>query len=246
MDTRGLVPIWWTAHGQTHPGLRRVENQDRFLVTPTLLAVADGIGGSEGGAVAAQLAIDALSDLAAVSEDEATGREQLTKAFEDADRSIRHRASIEGWSACGTTLTAVALVNSDGQQRLVVAHIGDSRAYLWRRGELHPLTQDHVAELSPEVTAPGRGPVLALTRCLGGGVRGPRPDLSSVPVFTGDRLLVCSDGLIKEAESDLDIAIVRMTTAEDLCESLVTLALNGGGRDNVTVIVAELFSSAVP
>jgi PPM family protein phosphatase len=142
----------------------------------------------------------------------------------------------------GTTLTAVRSLGRD----LVIAHVGDSRAYLLRAGGLHHLTRDHtyaqllvdVGQLAPGDVASSRHRHI-LTNALGGSSDDAQVDTDRVQLEDGDRVLLCSDGLTDLVD---DEAITRIldgaASSSEACERLVQQALDGGGRDNVTVIVA--------
>jgi protein phosphatase len=210
------------------------------LTGPSLAAVADGLGGHAGGQLASSLAVAILSDAF-------TGRssDELTAAVRAANRAIFERAeAVEGLEGMGTTICAAGLT-SDGL--LTIVHVGDSRTYLSRAGTLTRLTDDHSVpwdlvrrgELTEAEVAdhPHRS---VLTRALGVGP-GVELDTAAHQVAPGDRLLLCTDGLFTEAAAD-DIAAVMNRDAglQETADELIGLALAGGGRDNVTVVVAEV------
>jgi protein phosphatase len=154
-------------------------------------------------------------------------------------------ANDPGLSGMGTTLClALSLGNN-----LLVAHLGDSRAYLYRAGLLHRLTRDHSAN-QPFVD-PAKGGVLryrrVLTRAIGLAEPAAEPDLYHYKLEAGDRLLLCTDGLTDMAdESTIGRELGGAATAADACRKLVELALDRGGRDNVTVAVAIYRRPAEP
>jgi protein phosphatase len=228
----------------TDVGLVRTANQDRALESDGLFAVADGMGGHVGGETAAQTAIDAFRATFA--------GHQSADAMADAVR----RANLAVWEASraqtelrgmGTTLTAVALVTTDGTDDLTVVNVGDSRAYLYHDGELSQLTADHslVEEMvrSGELTAeeasvhPQRH---ILTRALG-----IEPDVEvdvwHVPPHVGDRVLLCSDGLINEVGDD-EIATIlgQHPDPNEAAQALVQEARDAGGNDNITVVIVDV------
>jgi protein phosphatase len=220
-------------------GLVRGHNEDRFTAAPPLLAVADGMGGALAGEVAAAVAVQSLEALAAdVSADD------LQAAIEGANREIRAMAEANPAQAgMGTTLTAVLL--RDGRAEIV--HVGDSRAYLLRGGELRRLTEDHSlvnelvrrGELAPEDAErhPHRN---VITRALGA-----EPvvevDRLEVELADGDVLLLCTDGLTAYVPE----GVVRETVAttpglQDAANALIGRANAAGGPDNTTVVLARI------
>jgi serine/threonine protein phosphatase PrpC len=233
-------------------GQRRAGNQDSAYTSPRLLAVADGMGGHAHGEVASTLAIRVIAetdarldgvdlqtvDLLATlhgAVDEAAQR--LTAAADD-DPSLR---------GTGTTLVALLL---DGT-RVGLAHVGDSRAYRLRDGELRQLTHDHtlVQSLVDEgrITAdeaadhPRRS---VLVRTLQEGSP-PEPDVFWVDGQIGDRFLVCSDGVTGVLNHDeLHDVLVDVPEPADAVERIIELANDGGGPDNITCVVADLVEGA--
>jgi protein phosphatase len=234
----------------TDAGRVRSSNQDMGLATSNLVAVADGMGGHVGGEVAARLAIETLQRSFASSRS-ASG---LVTATSRANRAVydesERQATLRGM---GTTLTAAALVRSGRHERIAVANVGDSRAYVLRGGELVQLTEDHSlveemvrnGELTPAEAAvhPHRH---ILTRALGidGSVKVDSWEVDPVP---GTRLLLCSDGLTNEC-SDAEIAatLEAEPDPETAAQRLVALAVAHGGSDNVTVVVADVDPDAAP
>ena len=225
---------------RSETGPVRERNEDAVTAGPRLAAVADGMGGAPGGEIASALAIAILADAF-------TGRspDELTAAVRAANRAIWDRARASGdLDGMGTTICAAGLV---GDGRLAVVHVGDSRAYLARAGSLTRLTHDHsvtgelvrLGELTEEA-ALGHPHRHVLTRALGVGP-GVELDGEVHPVASGDRLLLCTDGLFTEVPRD-DIAAVMSAAdgVEATAEELVRRALAGGGRDNVSVVVAEI------
>ena len=234
----------------TDVGLVRSNNQDQLLVTPGLYAVADGMGGHAAGEVASLTAIKAL-DAAFEASDERTAS-SLGSAARAANTAVWEQARTNrGMLGMGTTLVALAVVEKDeGTSGLAVAHIGDSRLYLYRDKALKQLTVDHslVQELIDEgqiseaqaAVHPQRH---VLTRALG-----VEPavdvDLMDISPMDDDRYLLCSDGLPREA-SDEDIADVldRFDDPSEAARELVALANSRGGSDNVTVVVVDVLAN---
>ncbi|GAA1180802.1 PP2C family protein-serine/threonine phosphatase [Nesterenkonia xinjiangensis] len=226
----------------SHVGLRRELNEDSSVVTDSLFAVADGMGGHEAGEVASALAVQALAE----GWDAAPGpisQVDLQAFLDDADERIREATGAKA----GTTLTGAVLVEAQDQLQWLVFNIGDSRTYLHQDGTLRQLTRDHsqVQEMfeSGIITAeeirdhPNRN---VITRALGAGdlLSG---DYTLTPVTAGQRLLVCSDGLTGEL-TDAQIADILAAgrSPQDTVDWLIHQSLREGGRDNVTVIVVDV------
>jgi PPM family protein phosphatase len=225
---------------RTDVGLVREHNEDRFLVRPGLLVVADGMGGAKAGEVAAGLAVEHLERLGGES-----SAAELTGAIEEANRAIRRLAEDDPERAgMGTTITAAML--GDGSVAEVL-HVGDSRAYLLREGELRLLTRDHsmVAELvdrgtlTPEEaeTHPQRN---VITRALGAEPE-VRVDHLQQELQPGDTLLLCTDGLSAHVpEAEIEAALNAAPSLDAAVDALVALANEAGGTDNVTVLLARV------
>lgn len=225
---------------RTETGPVRENNEDAIVSGDRLAVVADGMGGLPGGEVAANAATALV--LAAF-----TGRsiDELETAVRAANWVIWDRASGKSeLSGMGTTICAAGLLD-DG--RLALVHVGDTRAYLWRDGELHQLTEDHTVtadlvrrgELTDEA-APRHPHYGILTRALG-----VAPDIeidsASHSVVTGDRLVICSDGLVNEVtQVEIADAMAAGGGLTSVADHLVETALIRGGRDNVSVVIAEL------
>jgi serine/threonine protein phosphatase PrpC len=226
-------------------GLVRANNQDSAYAGPHLLVVADGMGGHAGGDVASSVAVATLAPL----DDEAHGPddalEELDRALHAAQEELLSRADADPELAgLGTTVTALLRAGS----KLAMAHIGDSRAYLLRDGQLTQVTTDHtfVQHLvnTGKITAeeaehhPQRSVVM---RVLGDFDMEIVPDLSVREARAGDRWMLCSDGLsgVVSAETLAD-TLLEVQDVGACADRLVQLALRGGGPDNVTVIVADV------
>jgi PPM family protein phosphatase len=226
-------------------GLVRAKNDDSGYAGPHLLVVADGMGGHAGGDVASSLAVAHLAPL----DDEAHGPDdalaELTRALSTAHQELLARADAEPELAgLGTTVTA--LLRSGN--KLAMAHIGDSRAYLLRDGRLSQVTSDHtfVQHLvnTGKITAeeaehhPQRS---VLLRVLGDFDMDIAPDMSVREARPGDRWLLCSDGLsgVVSAET-LAATLLELTDVDECADQLVRLALRGGGPDNITVVVGDV------
>ena len=234
---RGAVT---TFGSRTDIGCLRDHNEDSLIVAPPLFAVADGMGGHAAGEVASEIAVDVLAERAPQHPD----GEQLGRAVEDANRAVMQAAREgRGREGMGTTMTAGMLEG----ERLVIAQVGDSRAYLLHQGALQQLTRDHslmadmieAGQLTPEEarTHPNRS---VITRALGSDEH-LRPDIYEINVETGDRLLVCSDGLSTMLrDADIERTLCRVQDPQRCATQLVNEAIAAGGHDNVTVIVADV------
>jgi PPM family protein phosphatase len=223
---------------KTDTGRQRRENEDNAYARPPVFVVADGMGGAQAGEVASKIAIETFErDLPEAGSPE----ERLGDCVREANRRIYEVSRAEHEHAgMGTTLTAAYLDDSD----LSIAHVGDSRAYLFRAGELSMLTRDHslVAELVERgkltVEQAAEHPQRSvITRALG-----PDPkvqvDTWTYPVRAGDVLLLCSDGLTSML-GDAQIARVldSAPSLQRAAEELIAQANDAGGRDNITVVL---------
>ena len=214
-------------------------------MAPPIYAVADGMGGHAAGEVASSTAVDALRDAFAAAPGSPESVVEAARAANWAvwDRAQSH-AELRGM---GTTLTAIALVASQGEEVIAIVNVGDSRTYRFRDGALQQMTVDHsyVAELIAggqidEAEAEVHPQRHVLTRALGVSpdvdvdllVLAPRP---------GDRYLLCSDGLSREV-SDAEVAatLARVPEPGQAARQLVTDAKHHGGNDNITVVVVDV------
>jgi protein phosphatase len=236
------MKLKWGA--STDVGMVRQQNEDSFLAEETLFVVADGMGGHNAGEVASALAVTTLKAGARLGIDTT---EDFRELVQQANSAI-YTASLDDstQSGMGTTVTALSIVEGE-EPRVLVANVGDSRAYLWRSGALSRLSVDHsyVQELvnegiiTPEAARvhPRRNIV---TRALGID-RAVMVDVFTHFVRTGDRIVLCSDGLVDEV-ADVEIARVlgQHTDPQETAEALVMVANTNGGRDNTTVIVVDV------
>jgi PPM family protein phosphatase len=244
----GGKPMTTMAPGSaTDRGEARPTNQDALLVSPPLFAVADGMGAPPGGEIASRLALDTLEVRFAPPYSAAA----LAEAAREASRAVWERADAEpALEGMGTTLTAVAVLGAD-QAQLAVVSVGDSRAYLFREGQLRQLTHDHsvvqdlidAGRLAPEQwrTHPERS---LLTRALG---VAPVVDLDmSQPAVAGSaRLLLCTDGLTAQAsETDIAGVLAAFADPDQAAAELVRLANRNGGDDNTAVVVVDVSPQA--
>ena len=228
---------------RTHIGLVRASNQDALLLQPGkygLYGVADGMGGHKAGDIASLMAVSLtrrfLSDLKPT-------REHLRRGIEEANLMIYeeqlYRSDLSGM---GTTLTVIW----EDKKRVLLGHVGDSRAYLLRGGALRQVSQDHsmVAELvrdgllTPEEARrhPYRN---IITRALGTD-EWVDVDVSEIDKCAGDIYLICSDGLSEYVLEEQMQKILLSRGLEEAADLMLNLALEGGGRDNISLVIAEV------
>jgi protein phosphatase len=229
----------------TDMGRMRKNNEDRYLIAGRLAAVADGMGGHRAGEVASAIAMEELAVLehAGPWPTPAEAGEALRAVFLAANRRIRETAAKDSeFEGMGTTLVALL---EDGDS-VHLANVGDSRAYLLRNGELSQVTVDHtlVQELIDEgrlrPDEAERHPQRSIiTRALG--VESDvEVDLFTYKLLAGDRLLLCSDGLSGVVdEQRIRNVLLRVPEPQRTAEKLVTMANEGGGPDNITVVVLD-------
>jgi protein phosphatase len=228
----------------TDVGLVRTGNEDSSLVAATtgLWAVADGMGGHRAGEVASDIAVRTLQEVFPTQAPDESGLAAAAAAANDAIRA----AADEDPELHGMGTTLVALARTDGDD-LVYLNVGDSRIYLLRGGELERLTIDHSlveelvqeGSLTPEEARshPKRNIV---TRALGIYER-VAVDTATITPAAGDRFLLCSDGLTDELDEDRTASVLRrLSDPDEAAAELVRLALESGGRDNVTVLIVDV------
>ena len=227
----------------TDVGRVRHINQDSLVARLGLFAVADGMGGHTGGEIAAEIAVEVLEAHRTI-----VSTQDLIDAVHAMNAAIMARAEAEpSLTGMGTTLCALALVVSGDQERLALANVGDSRVYVYAGDELQQLTEDHslVAQLVRDgtltATEAERHPQRnVLTRALGID-HDVSVDAWEVLPFTGDRFVLCSDGLSNELTDDQIAAVLRrLADPQEAANELVRLANDNGGRDNITVVVVDI------
>ena len=236
-------------HGvATDTGNVRPQNEDAYVASDHLFAVADGMGGHNAGEVASALATTLLLERAV---GQTLTPEWFVNAITAINRTI-HESAAESTErrGMGTTICALALVNPQGEttepQQVALANVGDSRIYLWRAGTFRQLSVDHsyVQELVTEglITEeearvhPRRNIV---TRALGIDDR-VAVDSWLIPLFAGDRFILCSDGLVDEVPTaDIAALAAQQREPQMIADALVALAKRNGGRDNITVVVVD-------
>jgi serine/threonine protein phosphatase PrpC len=236
--------------GLTHVGCVRARNEDSIFFTVdehkgrALAVVADGMGGHAGGAVASGLAVDVFQHGWSAAAAVLPTNEWLSATAIAANNRVRLQADADQQlKGMGTTL--VALLLQDGMAH--VLHIGDSRCYLMRKGDLQQVTRDHsvvqamIDEGSLTVAEAERSPMRHyLTRSLGSNIE-PMFDLSAMSVRFGDRLLLCSDGLTNMlADGEIAALLGAQANDKDTCASLLDMALARGAKDNVSIIVCTI------
>ncbi len=238
-------PVRLSSAAGTHVGLIRAQNEDSYLCRHPLYVVADGLGGHAAGEVASALVVERLGELAVA--DDATpdaAQQQLAEAVRDANRRIHESATEDPKRAgMGTTVTAAVAVGDS----LCLAHVGDSRAYLLRDGELSQVTEDHtpvqravragVISAEEALHHPSRH-VLAQAVGLDVDVD---VDTPRIELRAGDRIVLCTDGMTDPIpDTDIPGVVADRNTPDDVVESLITAALQRGGPDNVTVVVIDV------
>jgi protein phosphatase len=237
----------------THQGLVRSENQDACLLLPErgLYILADGMGGHSAGALAAQRVIEYLPrEISAEIDtlgglDDVEGDVQRPEVLRLAVQKVSQQIYSEGarsleTQGMGSTLVMVWL----HKQLATLAHVGDSRIYLWRNGRLKPLTIDHsvgnallqLNQVTPE-DIEKNARLRNLSRCMGM-ARDVEPEISQLVLKENDYLLLCSDGLTNMVSEDWISAVIgREQDLDWTCEMLVEAANHAGGIDNISVIL---------
>jgi serine/threonine protein phosphatase PrpC len=243
---------------KTDIGMVRQNNEDNLYVMENsgLLVVADGMGGHASGEVASRIAIDVIKGyfdaqkagkqlLAGSYRDEfSEATNQLCSAIYLANQAVfeASRGNVQ-WHGMGTTIAAVLITG----KRLSIAHVGDSRVYLIRSGNIEQLTDDH-SMVSEQVKqdiitreqARESEMKNILTRAIGVG-EDVNVDLGELSLFDNDALVLCTDGLTNMVDDDEIISTVTaFDDPSEVCERLVDMANKNGGKDNVTVIIAKL------
>jgi protein phosphatase len=218
-------------------------NEDRYLVSDRVFAVCDGLGGHQAGEVASATAVQTLE----TTFSEPT-LDSLVDAVRWANRAVWQLAQEHtDKRGMGTTITAIAVIEQEGEQQLAVVNVGDSRGYLLRDGELTQLTEDHslVGEMERDghltheeaLVHPQRA---VITRALGLDSDVAVDSLELLP-YRGDRLLLCSDGLTNEvADDEVGSILRRLADPTEAAKELVTRARANGGSDNITAVVIDV------
>jgi len=258
----GARRLTWEYLAHSEIGLVRKNNQDSGLVSADLLMVADGMGGAAAGDLASAVAVDTIADVDLSDHDAAesgsensdadgpveadTKLQRLAAAISAANTRIADLVTTDyTLEGMGTTVTAVVR-EGDG---IGLVHIGDSRGYLFRNGRLEQLTHDHSwvqslideGKISTEEAAahPHRSLLLKVLN----GQPSNEPDLSTIPLHAGDRLLLCSDGLCGFVDDDEIADALDGTSRREAMDQLVDAAHTAGGLDNITIIIADLLEA---
>ena len=237
------------ASALTDTGRRRPQNEDTFVCDPPLFAVADGVGGAQAGEIASRLAAAALEE----RRPGALGEDTLAALLHEANTRI-YRRSLDDPAAAGMGTVITALLVDEATGTLAIGHVGDSRAYRVRDGELEQLTSDHslVGELVRAGTLsteeaeqhPHRS---VITRAVGTEAS-VEVDTLTLTMTPGDIYLICSDGLT-DLVRDEQIAELIATAENDpdaAAEALVDAANRAGGVDNITVVLFEVLEGEPP
>ena len=234
--------------GLSDTGRKRRQNEDAFVCEPPLFAIADGMGGAQAGEVASRLAAAVFEEGAAAVQ----GEDGVATVVRAANARIFERA-VHDPAVAGLGTTATVAVVDEAAATVTIAHVGDSRAYRYRDGELEQLTTDHslVGELvrSGRLTEdeaavhPHRS---VITRALGTDAD-VEVDTLTVDGAPGDLVLLCSDGLSAMVRDDEILRVLEATGAapREAAEALVSAANAAGGEDNVTVVLFELVDADV-
>lgn len=238
------VTISWAA--ATDTGRRRAANEDSFVAQSPIFAVADGMGGHSAGDLASKAVVTRLSEM--LSDDFIAPR-AIERALEAAteDISIISKGSELG---VGTTVTGALLTLQDADPYFAIFNVGDSRVYSFEKNELTQVTVDHsvVQELVEAGTltpdeAEHHPDSNIITRAIGFN-SAPTPDFWMIPLRTGLRLLICSDGLTKEVSDErIRLHLAAGLSSAETAGALVDAALAAGGRDNVTTIVVDVLDA---
>ena len=230
---------------RTDTGLRRSSNQDSGFASARLIAIADGMGGAAAGDLASATAMNIVRTLDREPTDDPRGA--LLQAVRDANRRLGEISSADpSVDGMGTTLEAMLWTG----ERFVTAHIGDSRSYRLRDGELTQLSHDHTfvqslvdeGKITPAEARVHPHRSLLLRVLLGRADN--EPDIGELEAQAGDRYLLCSDGLTDMVDDAGIGEALGLESLDEAADRLVELALAGGGLDNVTVVIGELVEAA--
>lgn len=255
MSTSGTLQF--RACGLSDVGRVRAHNEDSFEIDPEnqVYIVADGMGGHRHGEVASRVAVKAVT--AWMQNHRPNGAEEagmpahlasLKTAIESAQDAVQ-QAVEEDVSLVGMGTTVVAMILSGNSAG--VAHVGDSRAYRYRKSQLERLTKDHTwvgeqvgAGLLSEEQAKVHPLRNVVTRALGGR-GGVAVEVAETSIMPGDVYLLCSDGLTTMlSDEDIESHLVEATSIEEACRSLISASNSGGGLDNITVLMIEVAESS--
>ncbi|MCW4386685.1 protein phosphatase 2C domain-containing protein [Salinibacterium sp. SYSU T00001] len=240
----GEVELAWGV--ATHTGHRRRHNEDSFVASPPLFAVADGMGGHSAGDLASAAVVRRLAEATA---DIVGAPSEIGAALHLATQDIAE-VSDEASLGVGTTVTGAMLTIEEGEASWLVFNVGDSRVYVVDAGVLAQVTVDHSvvqemvdAGMISASEAEAHPDSNIITRAVGFNAD-PVPDFWHIPLRTGMRLLLCSDGLTKEVDLEtIEGVLTAGSAAAVVVDELVERALQAGGRDNVTAVVVDVLSA---
>lgn len=241
----------------TDVGLVRTVNEDSYLAAPPVFVVADGMGGHQGGDVASRIVVEEFRRIAEEGYPADQGTEAVTSALVQSQSRIREYGeeqrnhSLTRWYA-GTTAVVALLVEDAGEEKWLLANLGDSRIYRLSGERLEQVSVDHsvVQELidtgviTPDEAAhhPERH---VITRALGG-PDGAEPDFFLLPLRSAERILLCSDGITTMlADEEIESILLSRTDPRDAADDLVAAAVSAGGEDNATAVVVDVVGLAV-
>jgi serine/threonine protein phosphatase PrpC len=233
---------------RTDVGRKRTHNEDYFGYFKTsgeiLAIVADGMGGHASGEIASRMAVEIINEIYSKERADKDGLEALKSAFQVANFTILQKSlEQEGLNGMGTTATALVLEDDQA----LVGHMGDSRAYLFRDATVSQLTKDH--SLVERMVDQGllnreeanRHPQRnVIYKTLGGNMDGEVDLLGPIPIRINDIFLLCSDGLTNLVTDQELLEIVTKESPQTACETLIQLANQRGGHDNITVQILKV------
>jgi PPM family protein phosphatase len=238
-------PVNLLAAARTHVGRIRTTNEDAYglCLDAGVFAVCDGMGGAAAGEVASRIAVDTVVERLCQMNSHEDRLKEMEDAIDAANQLVHARSEKESaLHGMGTTLVALSICNGHA----LIAHVGDSRCYLYRQGELIRETKDHslvdeqvrLGQLTQDQA--DRSPLRnVITRAIGT-QRSVSPEMLEMDLEKGDVLLLCSDGLTREVPDERIAGMLgEEGDLESLCERLVGAAIESGGRDNVTCVVVR-------
>ena len=228
------MPVTIAAAGLSDRGLVRENNEDAFYIDPQgkLFLVADGLGGHAGGEKASATVVEAVGAAGTNGWDDPVG--ELERLLGKADAAVREKAVGE-LANMGSTVVAIYMQD----ERYWTAHAGDSRAYRLRGGYLERLTKDHTPEQEGGVGLPAPFRSGMITRAIGIGEETVF-DFTSGNTRTGDRFLLCSDGMSGYVGTEEIGHYLTELSPQEACRRLVELSCERGGEDNITVVVVRV------
>jgi len=246
-ESAQLMLVKWGASSDT--GTLRVQNEDSFLAEEKIFVVADGMGGHNAGEVASAMAIKMLAEAQANGISDAS---QLAKVIEQINHSIFQAAANQtDQRGMGTTLAVLALTPNETTNEVsaAVANIGDSRTYLFRNDEFRQVSVDHsyVQDLVSEGLITREEARTHARRNIVTRALGIEPSVAvdtwTLPLITGDRYVLCSDGLVDEVTDEaIEKCVKQKIEPQKVADQLVAIANANGGRDNITVIIVDVIA----